>query len=233
VYKRQNQTTASFLATAYDPDGYIVSQSWIKTVGAFGDIVNTPFELATTLENLTEDFYTYQIQVQDNDGATATDTINVIRIKDYTVNLVLISETVTQVVNAVGKRSKKYQLVLSPNIMPNDSLALYGMFEGLVNMAGSKISMYASAGYIVEKNGVIIESSNSLGNSQSIPITLNYIASDVIYITLNATGATDAGTVNDYSHVKSTIKLNSVLVTNGVMNISGLPLQEESYMTTT
>lgn len=233
VYLTENQTTASLLATAYDPDGYIVSQSWIKTAGAFGDIVNTPFELATTLENLTEDFYSYQIQVQDNDGATAIDSVNVVRIKDYVLDLVLISETVTQIVGAVAKRSKKYQLILSPTILPTDSLAVYGIFEGLVNMAGSKTSVYASAGYSIEKNGAIIESSASLGNSQSIPLTLNYIASDIIYITLNATGATDGGTVNDYSHVKSEIKLNSLVITNGIMNITGLPLQKESYMTTT
>lgn len=233
IYLTENQTETSLVATAYDPDGYIISQSWIKTVGMFGDIINTPFELVTSLENLTEDFYTYQIEVQDNDGATASDTVNVVRVKDYVVNLVLISETVTQIVNAVGKRSKKYQLLLSPNIMPTDSLALYGMFEGLVDMAGSKVSSYASVGYSIEKNGAIIESSEGLGNSQNIPLTLNYIASDVIYITLNATGSAGSGTVNDYSHVKSKIKLNSVVVTNGLMNISGLPLQEESYMTTT
>lgn len=233
IYLTENQTSTSLLATAFDPDGYIYSQVWTKTVGGFGDVIETPFELATNLTNLTEDFYTYQIQVTDNDGANATDTVNVIRIKDYVVTLELISEVVTQVVNAVSKRAKKYKLTLSPNIMPNDSLSFSGVFEGLVDMKGSKVSQHASAGYSVEKNGVVIESSNSLGNSQNIPLTISYIASDEIYFTLNATGAAGPGTVNDYSHVRSKIKINTVIVTNGQMNISGLPFEEESYQTTT
>jgi hypothetical protein len=233
IYLTNTQTTASALATAYDPDGSVVSQVWTKTAGGFGDVVDTPFALATSFSNLTQDFYTYQIQVTDSEGATAIDSLNIIRIKDYVVTLNLVSEVVTQIVDAVSKRSKKYQLLLSPSILPTDSLALYGVFEGLVNMSGSKVSMYAAAGYSIEKNGVVIESTNSLGNSQNIPITLNYIASDVIYITLNATGAQGLGTVNDFSRVKSKIKLNTVTVTNGNLNISGLPLEEESYMTTT
>jgi len=232
IYLTNTQTTASALATAYDPDGTIVSQVWNKTVGGFGDIINTPFALATTFQNLTEDYYTYQIQVTDNDGATALDSLNIIRIKEYTVTLDLVSEIVTQVVMAVGKKSRKLKLSITPNIMPTDSLAFYGVFEGLVNMSGSKFSMESSAGYSIEKNGVIIESSNSLGNSKTIPITLNYIASDVIYITLNATGAADSGTINDYSHVRSKIKLNTVVVTNGNLRLNGLPVEAESYMTT-
>jgi hypothetical protein len=39
--------------------------------------------LATSFENLTEDYYTYKIEVTDNDGATASDLLNIIRIKDY------------------------------------------------------------------------------------------------------------------------------------------------------
>jgi len=233
IFLAEGVTTASLTATAYDPDGYIFLQKWSKVVGNAGDIITTNSSLSTTITNLTSDFYTYQIKVTDSKGATATDTINLIRIKNYTVTLNLISETTTQVVNAVGKKSKKYQLLLSPSILATDSVALYGVFEGLVNMAGSKFSSYSSAGYVIEKNGVVIESSNRLGNSQNILLSLNYIASDIIYITLNATGAVGTGGVNDYSFVKSKIKLNTVLVTNGNLNIIGLPLEQESYMATT
>jgi len=99
IYINDAETTASALATAYDPDGYIASQIWTKVVGGFGDVIVTPFDLATDFENLTEDFYTYQIEVTDNDGATATDTLNIIRNKNYTITLELVEETLDTNVN--------------------------------------------------------------------------------------------------------------------------------------
>jgi hypothetical protein len=41
-----------------------------------------PFALATSFENLLRDYYTYKIEVTDNDGATAV-ILNIIRNKDY------------------------------------------------------------------------------------------------------------------------------------------------------
>jgi hypothetical protein len=36
IYLSNNQTTASVIATAYDPDGFIISQEWTKITGGFG-----------------------------------------------------------------------------------------------------------------------------------------------------------------------------------------------------
>jgi hypothetical protein len=35
IYLSNNQTTASVIATAYDPDGFIASQEWTKITGGF------------------------------------------------------------------------------------------------------------------------------------------------------------------------------------------------------
>jgi hypothetical protein len=35
IYLSNNQTTASVIATAYDPDGFIISQEWTKITGGF------------------------------------------------------------------------------------------------------------------------------------------------------------------------------------------------------
>jgi hypothetical protein len=39
IYLSNNQTTASVIATAYDPDGFILSQEWTKITGGFGAVV--------------------------------------------------------------------------------------------------------------------------------------------------------------------------------------------------
>jgi hypothetical protein len=39
IYLSNNQTTASVIATAYDPDGFIISQEWTKITGGFGAVV--------------------------------------------------------------------------------------------------------------------------------------------------------------------------------------------------
>jgi hypothetical protein len=44
-------------ATAFDPDGYIYSQQWMKSIGSFGDIIETPGQLNTILSNLTGILY--------------------------------------------------------------------------------------------------------------------------------------------------------------------------------
>jgi hypothetical protein len=67
--------------SAYDPDGFIASQVWTKITGGFGAVVIAPTALATSFENLTEDYYTYKIEVTDNDGATASDLLNIIKLK--------------------------------------------------------------------------------------------------------------------------------------------------------
>jgi hypothetical protein len=59
-----------YCTTAYDPDGFIASQVWTKITGGFV-VVIAPTALATSFENLTEDYYTYKIEVTDNDGAKA------------------------------------------------------------------------------------------------------------------------------------------------------------------
>jgi hypothetical protein len=66
---------------------------WTKT-GGFGAGYSS-YSFATSFENLTEDYYTYKIEVTDNDGATASDLLNIIRIKDYILFIVNQSETST------------------------------------------------------------------------------------------------------------------------------------------
>jgi hypothetical protein len=65
-------------------------------------VVIAPTALATSFENLTEDYYTYKIEVTDNDGATASDLLN-IRIKDYILSLEIVNQSETSTSQEVSK----------------------------------------------------------------------------------------------------------------------------------
>lgn len=61
-------------AVASDPDGTIISYSWLKFQGGTATISN-PNELNTLISNLTTDLYGFSLTVVDNNGASFTDTI--------------------------------------------------------------------------------------------------------------------------------------------------------------
>jgi len=65
-------------ATASDPDGTIASYSWTKTAGPAQFSLSSTSVAAPTLSNLVQGTYTFRLTVTDNQGATATDDINVV-----------------------------------------------------------------------------------------------------------------------------------------------------------
>jgi len=221
IYLTDAQTTASLTAIAYDPDGFIVSQQWTKTSGGFGDIIDTPFALNTTLQNLTGDYYTYEIMVTDNDGATAVDTVNVIRSKDYAVNLNIIYSNETETAEN-HEVETKYQLVVDP-ALPNDFiLNITGFLKGIFTVS----RWMASAYVIIEKNGAVLEE-YVIDANITLPLILNYIATDVIFITIrvNAMAGTLSGEVYSFATGSMTLNLGAAAFINGVGTITNLPLE--------
>lgn len=220
IYIEDAVTTASLLATAYDPDGYIASQIWTKTVGGFGDIIETPWNLDTDLQNLTEDFYTYQIQVTDNDGATAVDTVNVIRIKNYTVTLDLVEETIDTSTSPVIIR--KYKLNFSPELLPGFVITFTG-FVYLITAISGTYGVNASSWYGIYKNGSLIEAGEGSYPGIITNVTLNYIAGDEIFIELVTSASPGDYGSGDTAFASAEITFSSSIVTAGVGNIIGLP----------
>ncbi len=68
------QTTATLNGTASDNDGTITNISWVPVHGPASTITNTG-SLVTSVTGLTQGVYVYRLTVTDNDGATATDTV--------------------------------------------------------------------------------------------------------------------------------------------------------------
>lgn len=230
IFITDTQTAVSLLATAYDPDGYIVSQVWTKIVGGIGDVIATPTLLGTDLSNLTEDLYTYQIQVTDNLGATAVDTINIIRTKDYTVSLDLVSETLNTVYGDQRVIGRKYKLNITPPLLPNYILTFTAAFNlyAKAGYVGGYLS-YSKANFTLEKNGLVLDKAELVSTKdgekvyKSYPEIINCIYSDQIYITLGV----------NYKQIKNRIEnsanfhLQTVVIAAGVGVINGLPINVE------
>ena len=68
--------TVSLVGSARDNDGTISSIQWQKISGGTA-YIETPNKEATTVSNLSEGTYTFEIKATDNDGATSTDRVNV------------------------------------------------------------------------------------------------------------------------------------------------------------
>jgi hypothetical protein len=221
IYLTNTQTTASALATAYDPDGTIVSQVWTKTLGGFGDIIDTPFTLATVFSNLTEDYYTYQIQVTDNDGATAIDSLNIIRIKDYTVTLDLV-EVLPNSGAYAQEKNIRYKLNISPALPVGFILKLTGniALSALVNEA---VGDGGSAKYEIQKNGAVIETQSAGGGVYTFPLTLGLISTDEVFFTLT-TLAYYGDVPAPSGEVKSTVNINAATFISGTGTVANLPV---------
>jgi hypothetical protein len=222
IYINDSETTASALATAYDPDGYINSQIWTKVVGGFGDVIVTPFDLATTFENLTEDFYTYQIQVTDNDGATATDTLNIIRNKNYTVTLELDSEVV-ETNTSYPSIARLYKLTLSPELLSGLIVKFTGQVYLVTSISGT-YGVDAFSSYAIIKNGAVIETGIGSFPGIATNIVLSYKPGDEIFIELVTSAlAGDYGS-GDTASASAQLIFSSVEFISGFGVVLGLPI---------
>ncbi|WP_281322001.1 PKD domain-containing protein [Flavobacterium aestivum] len=205
-----SQTTASLLATAYDTDGYIASQKWTKIIGGFGDVIMTPLQLATDLQNLTEDLYEYQIQVTDNDGATAVDSVRLVRKKSYVVSL---QETVIVPPGTVLLHYK-YKFNIAPNIDPSFNLVLKGK-AGLFSYRDGNVW------FRIRKNNVLIfeYSLLNLANYEEVSFSVGYISTDEIVFEIEQWGE-----FPEIHYGSSHFKITEINFVNGAGDISGLPL---------
>ncbi len=236
VYIHDGETTVDLTATAYDPDGVIFSQIWEKTSGGFGDIIDSPNALNTKIENITGDYYTYKITVTDNDGATAEDTVNVIRIKDHTITLDLVGNNTDEswdpdhhLYDVHGYRL--YKLNISPALLPGDSIVLNGLIQISLNGASHDSTVM----YNITKNGNVIETNkiaekvNYSGAGTQIltsPITLSVISTDAIYIYFDFKSKSygPEAYISSFSYLDSWVQINTSNVTAGNANILGLPI---------
>lgn len=185
IYIVDTATTANLDAEATDPDGFITTYQWEKVSGAAGDVIATPNDEDTALSNLTGDEYEYKITVTDNDGATANDSVKIFRIKDYTVELNLITSADTDEAQLI-EHERTYQVVVTPELPEGFTLQL----ELLYNLQNDNNSeqYLASESEITITKGVgagstVLVNVDPDENTETQAIeTINYIAGNIIKV---------------------------------------------------
>jgi hypothetical protein len=216
------QTTVSLLATAYDTDGYITSQQWTKLIGGFGDVIMTPTQLATDLQNLTDDIYEYQIQVTDNDGATAFDKVRLIRRKNYNVSLDLISSEGNEGTESLNF---KYKFNIDPNIDPSFNLVLKGSPYLFTYDGGNCFLIIKRNNVVIYEKGVIhgdpfLGVPPILNDNENVDFSIGYKSTDEITFELG-----QSANFPDIHFGSSWIELRTINFNTGSGDIVGLPIK--------
>lgn len=171
-------------------------------------MIVSPTQLATELQNLTEDNYEYRIDVVDNNGATAFDTIKLTRRTDYEIDLLKTYEF-------FGGEYFIYKFLfkITPSINPLFNLLIKGEVR-LITYSD------VDSNLIIRKNGVEIfrKYASQTDLQGKVGFEIGYISTDVIEFEL-----LDNNIFPDLAFVFTEISLNEVVFVNGFGNVVGLP----------
>lgn len=133
---------ATITCEAYDPDGYIVSYLWEEVTNNGATILSSNSQ-TSKVTGLRGDFYTFKITVTDNEGATASDTVNVVRQQEYQFIL-------NQITDIQDKHT--YTVSFEPRMSDAYSLNIKGNFR-IESVQGNTLNT-AYAAFRIRKNGV-------------------------------------------------------------------------------
>ncbi len=236
IYLSQTDNSATFDATAFDPDGFIVSHQWEKLSGPAGDVIATPTNEDTFVGGLTGDAYEYKITVTDNDGATASDTLKVLRIQQY--NFANTISCTTDQNHGFGMasyqiRRRIFQLSVGPTLQPGTVLQVIFKFTvfQIVSNSNTDAGDYLGNPCVelgtpnetpnnkISKNGTIIYDHNAT-NTYVANVPVNLVAGDVIQVQIEAM----------QPNAKNTkCEILEIIDVTGNAEFTGLPLNVEAY----
>jgi hypothetical protein len=228
IFIGEDDTTVNLTASADDPDGFIASWLWSQITSFAGVSFSTPNTNTTLVSGLTEDFYTFQILVTDNEGATAIDQVNVIRLKEYDLQINLDNETV---INLPDEESfdALYNVITVPNLVDGVNLSISGVYTitlgaGLpVDQAAALLQLVKNTVTLIDEN-ITIDQVNGLAYEVTTPFTFSLNSTDVVTLRLFV----EAARGDDFSQCGATItfKVLEVNVVTGTANIiTPLPLE--------
>lgn len=213
IYIASGVTQVTVSAVAADVDGFVASQQWQETEGDTNSNIQSPTALETVITNLNADLYEFEIEVTDNEGATATDTVRVIRIKDYTVSL-----TQTNSVSETNpdKEIREYQFAIAPSLPTGYSVTL----TGNIDLECEDVDDYTYAKCIIYKNGITLqEYLVAYTDDLNLNTNFNNINSDDIDIKLEVYSE-QGGTAS------AAFSIVNVVFNDFEGNISGLPVTQ-------
>lgn len=121
------RSNADLTGQASDEDGEIISYLWTQLSGPSAAIITQPNSINTTIENLIEGVYAFELTVGDNGGLSASDVVQV---------------TVTE----LDLKEVTFPKIFSPN---GDGTNDYWTWESPERFEGCKLSIFTSGGHKV------------------------------------------------------------------------------------
>ena len=110
-------------SASYDPDGTIVSYSWVLVSGLGSVVVSNSNQVIAGISGLTPGSYTFQLTVTDDSGATSNDSVNV------TVNpAIIINQSPVAIAGSdttIYLPDSSFQLNASNSYDPDGNIASY------------------------------------------------------------------------------------------------------------
>jgi hypothetical protein len=226
IYLQSGQSSIFLAATAYDPDGFIVSQLWEKVTGTIGDSISNPDQLTTIVSGLTGNEYQYKITVTDDAGATAFDFVNVYRISTYTIALEIFDSVFTDptISNAAFYSASKYVITGFSIMGPEVTLQINGSIG--VKEVLRTASDVLDARVTIVKNGigVGILATDVNGSIKDMSFSISLTQSDRVEFWLLTKVRTN---VQNLAQV--TVNIGNVIVVRGSAEIAGLPISITQY----
>src|SRR5690606_2064850 len=169
IYIGENTVGFGIISEGFDPDGFIVSYFWEELTNN-GAVIQNPHNSTTNITGLTEDFYTFRVTVTDNDGATASDTVNVYRGVDVGITLTNIKNNVYEL-NGNSNKEMDWRLDLDSSI-GNGSINIQGVADIKLTKAHTRL-------YII-KNGTPIWYRERLDENATLDFSIFILEGDVI-----------------------------------------------------
>ncbi len=227
------------------PSGTITNYLWTKISGPSSGTIGSPSASVTTVSNLTEGTYQFQLKVTDNNGKTGTAVVS-ITVKPAPLPPVAnagSSQTITLPTNSVTLNG-------SASTAPSGSITSYqwtkisGPASGVITSAGSAISTVTGLTQGVYVFQLKITDNNSASSTASVSVTVNAaplppvaVAGDDQTIRLPVNTASldgskstaPAGTITQYTWVKVSGPSNGNITNNSSAVTAVSNLAEGTY----
>jgi len=232
LYIADGISQVTLQCVASDPDGFITNYQWSEVSGTNSFIISQPNNQNTNaFVFLSEDFFTFQIEVTDNDGATATDTVNVIRLGTYQVNLTEI-DSVEVNDTFSSSLTKTYSLTTTPALPDNFNLNIEAVAEYELEVGVEDQERATARVEIVKNNNTIVYEERELladqpDYNETLPIPFGFNNTDDVDIIIRAfvEDFNDLTTLEVRSQI--TFRINNVTFVTGDGTITTtFPLQE-------
>jgi len=220
IYITSGASATTLTSTAYDPDGFIASYLWTKESGGTYGTMITPSSDSTIVAGLVDNEYTFKITVTDDDGATAFDTVNVIRTLDYALTLTL-SDYYTGA-GGFNYDWETYTVTTTPTLLASSVIKVKGTYT--LSCKSTALSTNATATFKTKKNGVFILNESASGNGKVKSGVFEYLYKDGDSIEmygfaealLSGLQANVSYTINSYEVIAGSLTLKNLPITKTV-----------------